>query len=188
MKKMGMPTKKVYIVSAICAIVVLAIIGWFLTRKHQVPSSTNSSDVTANTESTSSIPSSATPSTTSDKTQSAGSPVTSTPTTSSTPNLPKPTGTFVSNHRPNLSGQPAPNSMNSICITIEGASCQIAFIKDGISKALPSKVADKNGTVTWDWKLQDIGLEQGTWQIQAQATLGAQKQVSIDNLNLEVGP
>ena len=99
-----------------------------------------------------------------------------------------PSGNFVSNHRPNLSGTPAPNYMQSICNTTPGAQCQIIFTKDGVAKSLTPQTADRAGAVYWSWKLQDIGLTEGVWQIQAKATLGSQSKLASDAINLEVSP
>lgn len=98
-----------------------------------------------------------------------------------------PSGNFVSNHRPNLSGSPAPNSINSVCTTTPGASCKITFTKDGATKSLPPQIVDQGGSTYWNWKLQDIGLTQGSWKIEAIASLNEQASTSSDVLNLEVG-
>lgn len=110
-----------------------------------------------------------------------------TPTGNSQP-LKQPEGTFVSNHHPNLSGSPAPSSMQSTCETTSGATCQILFTKDGVTKSLPAQATDQGGSAYWTWKLQDIGLTQGTWRVQAKAVLGSQTQTADDATNLEVGP
>jgi cytoskeletal protein RodZ len=110
-----------------------------------------------------------------------------TPSSSSQP-LKQPEGTFVSNHHPNLSGSPAPNTMQSTCETTSGATCQILFTKDGITKSLPAQATDQGGAAYWTWKLQDIGLTQGTWKVQAKAVLGNQTKTADDATNLEVGP
>lgn len=100
-------------------------------------------------------------------------------------NLPAPSGTFISAHHVTLSSAPL---LNSTCNTVVGATCEIQFSKDGVTKSLTAKASDKDGTVSWDWKLQDIGLTQGTWQIEAIATLNGQIQTAQDTLNLEVQP
>ena len=101
-----------------------------------------------------------------------------------------PTGNFVSDHHPNLSGSPAPNTVESVCNTTPGATCQITFTNtnSGVVKSLPSKATDANGASYWNWKLQDIGLTQGTWKIDATATLDSQSKNASDAMNLEVGP
>jgi len=99
-----------------------------------------------------------------------------------------PSGNFVSNHEPNLSGSPAPNELASVCNTTSGATCQIAFTKDGVTKALPEQVTDRGGSTYWTWKLQDIGLTAGTWSITAKATLNNQMKTTNDALNLAVSP
>jgi len=98
-----------------------------------------------------------------------------------------PSGDFVSNHHPNLGGSPAPNQITSVCNTTPGASCQIIFTKDGVTKSLAAQTTDKGGATYWNnWKLQDIGLTTGSWHIQAKATLGSQTKTADDAMNLEV--
>lgn len=99
-----------------------------------------------------------------------------------------PTGDFVSNHHPNLSGQPAPNEITSVCTTTPGAMCQIVFTNGTTTKQLPSEKADAGGTAYWDWKLQDIGLTTGTWKIKVLASLNGQTKTSYDATDLEVSP
>jgi hypothetical protein len=99
-----------------------------------------------------------------------------------------PSGDFVSNHHPNLSGTPAPNLISSVCNSTPGASCQITFTKDGVVKSLSAQNTDSNGSVYWDWKLQDVGLTEGTWKIQAIASLNGQSKTAADTLDLVVSP
>jgi hypothetical protein len=99
-----------------------------------------------------------------------------------------PSGNFVSNHNPNMSGKPAPNLIQSVCVTTPGATCTITFTKDGTTKSLPNQTADGEGATYWDWKLQDIGLSAGEWKIQAKATLNGQTKTTDDPLNLRVAP
>jgi hypothetical protein len=107
------------------------------------------------------------------------------PSTSTAPT--NPNGAFVSNHHPDLDGSPAPNKMNSVCQTTAGATCEIRFIKDGVIKTLgPTKVGS-DGYAIWDWKLQDIGLTEGSWQIEALANSGGKTATTKDDLSLEVG-
>jgi hypothetical protein len=100
--------------------------------------------------------------------------------------LQSPTGVFVSNHRPNLSGNPAPNIISSNCDTTPGASCQISFTLNGVTKSLPIQSAGSSGTVYWTWSLQDIGITSGSWSIKAISTLGSQTTSTNDAMNLEV--
>lgn len=100
----------------------------------------------------------------------------------------KPTGTFVSNHHPNLSGRPAPNEIQSTCETSAGVQCQIIFTKDGVTKSLPAQTTDRGGAAYWTWKLQDIGLTEGSWKVTAKATNGSQSATADDAINLEVKP
>lgn len=107
---------------------------------------------------------------------------------SATANLIAPSGSFVSNHHPNLSGTPAPNTMQSVCTTTPGAVCAISFTNNGVTKSLTPQTADKDGNSYWSWKLQDIELSSGSWHIEAVATLGSQSLNSADVMNLEVAP
>lgn len=107
------------------------------------------------------------------------------PTDSNTP-LTAPTGTFVSNHRPNLSGSPAPNQVQSTCTTTPGATCQIIFTNGAQTKSLPAQTTDKGGSSYWSWTLQDIGLTEGSWEVTAKAVLGSQTKTTVDSLKMEV--
>ena len=97
-----------------------------------------------------------------------------------------PTGDFVSDHHPNLSGSPAPNTMSSVCTTTPDATCTIVFTKSGVTKYLAGETTDSNGSAYWYWKLQDIGLTAGSWQIQATATLNSQTKTASDAMDLVV--
>jgi hypothetical protein len=97
-----------------------------------------------------------------------------------------PNGVFVSNHHPNLSGSPAPNQINSVCTTTSGASCTIVFTNGSVIKSLPPETTDSGGSAYWTWKLQDIGLTEGTWKVQAKATLGSQTKTANDLMDLVV--
>ncbi len=108
--------------------------------------------------------------------------------TSSNVTLVTPTGNFVSDHRPNLSGTPAPNTMSSVCDTTPGATCQITFTMGSTVKSLPVQTVDSGGSTYWNWKLQDYGLTAGTWQIEAIAKLSGQIQTATDPTNLVVSP
>ncbi len=98
-----------------------------------------------------------------------------------------PSGNFVSDHHPNLSGSPAPNTLTSVCNTTPGAACQISFTMDGVTKSLPSQTTDSGGSTYWtNWKLQDVGLTAGTWKVQATASLDGQTQTAYDAMDLVV--
>lgn len=100
----------------------------------------------------------------------------------------QPTGNFVSNHKPNLGGSPAPSQEQSSCNTSPGATCYIAFTKDGATKKLDAQVADSNGNVIWNWDINTAGFTSGTWQITAVATLNGQTVSGSDQLPLDVQP
>lgn len=99
-----------------------------------------------------------------------------------------PRGTFVSNHHPNLSGNPAPNLESSACTTTPNASCKITFTKNGVTKSLESRTTDLNGSAYWDWRLQDVGLTTGSWDITAIAAANGKSLTTTDPLKLEVAP
>lgn len=97
-----------------------------------------------------------------------------------------PSGTFVSNHHPNLGGVPAPNVLNSVCITTPGATCTIVFTKDGVNKQLDKKVVDTGGVASWDWSLSQLGLSVGSWKVSARAENGSLVSTTEDSVMLEV--
>jgi hypothetical protein len=100
-----------------------------------------------------------------------------------------PTGGFVSNHHPNLSGSPAPNSLTSVCNTTPGATCEITFTKGDVTKSLPSETTDAGGVAYWNnWTLQSVGLSAGSWQVKAIASLNGQTKTALDALALMVSP
>jgi hypothetical protein len=107
---------------------------------------------------------------------------------SSSAALIQPSGAFVSNHKPNLGGSPAPSSEQSVCNTTPGAKCSITFTKDSITKTLESKVADSSGSVYWSWDVKSLGLSAGSWEIAATSSLNSQTLTSKDSLALEVRP
>jgi hypothetical protein len=100
--------------------------------------------------------------------------------------LTAPSGDFVSDHHPNLSGSPAPNSMTSVCSTTPGATCQISFMQGNTIVSLSKKVADAGGGAYWKYTLQSIGLTSGSWTIIATATLDGQIKSASDVMDLVV--
>lgn len=106
------------------------------------------------------------------------------PASNTTPRTP--TGTFVSNHRPHLSGTPTPNTESSTCTTTPGATCVITFTKGSTTRTLTSKKADAQGNVLWNWSLQQIGLTEGTWKITAIASNGDLTAKATDEIDLAV--
>jgi hypothetical protein len=122
---------------------------------------------------------------------------TSTPVPASTDNnkvpstsvtLTAPTGDFISDHSPNLSGSPAPNTEASTCSTTPGAYCTIEFTNTstGAVKSLSQETTDEGGSAYWNWTLQSVGLTTGTWQVKAVATLGTETQSASDAMNMVV--
>jgi len=99
-----------------------------------------------------------------------------------------PTGTFVSNHRPDLTGQPIERQEQSVCTTIPGASCYIEFIKNGLVEQLATQTADANGSCYWTWDISQAGLTGGSWTVIAVATAGSQTKTTQDSIALVVQP
>jgi len=102
--------------------------------------------------------------------------------------LAAPYGTFVSNHRPNLGGSPAPSQEQSVCNTTSGATCYIEFTQGSTVKKLGAQTVDSTGTAIWTWDVNQAGFGQGAWQITAIATLGGQTKTTADPTPLEVQP
>jgi hypothetical protein len=96
-----------------------------------------------------------------------------------------PTGVFISDHRPNLSGQPNPTQENSACITSPGATCYIEFTLDNVVKKLDTQTADKNGAVYWTWDVSKDDFTAGSWQVRVIATLNGKTAISTDQLDVQ---
>lgn len=97
--------------------------------------------------------------------------------------LETPYGSFVSNHKPSLS---AANTVNSVCHTTLSATCEIRFSKGSEVKVLGPDKVGATGYVSWNWKLQDIGLSAGTWQVEAVAKLSGKTATATDTIALEI--
>lgn len=97
-----------------------------------------------------------------------------------------PSGNFVSNHRPNLSGSPAPSSILSVCNTTPGAMCYIEFKYGSAVKSLKAAKANESGAVYWSWDVRSAGFTIGSWEITATATLDNKSTSTKDSLKLEV--
>lgn len=169
--------KKVIVIAT--SVILLTVIGLLLAYflMHKSPAHTSGENSTST-------------STTTNNSGSISSPKgdTTTTTTSVSPSTTPtdPTGTFVSNHHPNLSGSPAPNQESSTCSTTPGTKCEIRFTNGNIVKSLPAKTTDSNGNISWDWSLSDIGLTQGEWTITAIATNGNKVATTTDSMLLSV--
>ena len=103
---------------------------------------------------------------------------------SATPN--QPSGVFVSNHRPNISGKPYPSQINSTCTTTPGTTCVITFTKNGETKSLTPQKTDANGNTSWNWDIKDIGLTAGTWKIKAIASNGDLSSETLDPIEMVI--
>lgn len=120
---------------------------------------------------------------TSDKTQS-----TVVASTDQSQEVKKPFGTFVSNHHPQLSGDNAQLTIQSVCSSTPGARCTVIFTKGEIIKSLPEQVVGSDGSTLWEWNIKGAGITAGTWSIKAIAKIGEKSAETVDALNLEVAP
>jgi cytoskeletal protein RodZ len=108
---------------------------------------------------------------------STGSNKSSTSGTSTNAPLIAPSGVFVSSHHPMQT-----SNMASNCTTSPGATCQISFTLGNITKSLPIKTTDAQGTAYWqDWTPKSIGLTEGSWVIKATATLNGATSSTTDD-------
>lgn len=100
-----------------------------------------------------------------------------------------PSGSFVSNHKPSLSGTTVPKEEESTCVTVPGASCTIKFIKsDGSIKELTAQTAPQNGVIIWNWDVKSAGFTEGEWTIEATAYSGEKSMSNTDSIRLTVLP
>lgn len=97
-----------------------------------------------------------------------------------------PSGTFLSSHRLSLSGAGAPDRGRSVCRTTAGATCTIAFTRDGQTRELPPRTTDSSGTAEWDWSPAEIGLSPGHWDVRITASRGDQQRSVREAMGLEV--
>lgn len=102
--------------------------------------------------------------------------------------LVEPTGTFVSNHSPNLSGSPSPNKIQSVCSTTPHATCFIRFTKGDVVVETPKQEVDSGGGAYWTWTLADLNITEGGWSVEAVATLDGQTKTAKDSMTMEVKP
>lgn len=102
----------------------------------------------------------------------------------STATLEAPSGSFISNHHPSSATQ----SIESICSTNQGASCQFTFRLGSTVKALSKKTVGSNGSVSWVWTPSEVGLTSGTWEVTAVAELNGTQKSTTDPLGLVISP
>jgi hypothetical protein len=103
-----------------------------------------------------------------------------------------PSGNFVSNHNPDISGNPYPNQETSVCNTTPSATCTITFTMGSVTRSLSPQVVGNTGSVSWNWTVtQDndgSGFSVGDWQITSVATLNGQSKSASDSMVMKVGP
>ena len=100
-----------------------------------------------------------------------------------------PHGNFISNHHPNLDGNPAPSSIQSVCNTTPGARCHIEFTnQEGVVKNLAAQTTDSTGATYWNWDVAQAGFTVGSWKVKVIAVLNGQTTTANDAQNMEVEP
>lgn len=176
--------KKYWPIVLVLLVLVGASVYLLFIKKHTatsgtIPATTTSSHVTTQAKS----------SNTSSTTNADSQKSTGTSTTNGVVSLNKPpTGTFVSNHHPSLSGSTKPSGEQSTCNTAPGATCYIKFTSADVVKTLPSQVANSDGTVIWNWDVAKAGFTEGSWKITAVAQANDQSFATTDSMDLEVQP
>jgi len=99
-----------------------------------------------------------------------------------------PTGQFVSSHTASLNSSSnfGVTTEDSVCNTSAGATCEITFTQNGVTKSLGKKTVDGSGAAYWSgWKIADY-LTSGTWKITATASLNGQTTSTTDVNNLVI--
>jgi uncharacterized protein YneF (UPF0154 family) len=171
--------KRRIIIAAVVAVILVSLIAFFIIRRNQ------NSEVTSNPSTTQEEDKAAIQQGESPKNQNAvSSPETDKQAGSnaSGASVSAPEGNFVSSHKINSLS----STIESVCRTTKGASCEITFVQSGVTKSLGKKTADSNGTATWIWTPGAVGLSNGSWEITASATLNSSTQTSKDPMNLEI--
>jgi len=167
----------------VLVLVILAVKHLFFKDIQQIPSTHLTSQSQQKTQS--STPSSDTPSNDTSVKQNAPSPSGG---QAGSNNLVAPSGSFVSNHKPSLSGSSAPSQEVSTCNTTPGAQCYIEFQQGDIVKKLDAQTVDGNGSTNWKWDVAKAGFNEGSWQIKAVATYNGESKTTTDSFTLEVQP
>jgi len=175
----------VYLSAAIILVVIALGVFWHFHNKNKDIIPTTNPVTSANKSTSSTGNQQPTPATNPPPSDSAKNPSSQVAANGAT--LTAPYGTFVSNHRPSLSGaNNIPGSELSTCTTTPGATCYIKFTKGDQTRKLPSQNADGSGSTNWHWDVSQAGLSEGTWDITAVATLNGQTKSTNDAFKLEV--
>lgn len=103
------------------------------------------------------------------------------PTVSNSVQPSAPQGDFVSSHTITLS-----ENELSACNTTAGVQCKITFTMGSTTVSLPGKTTDSNGSASWNWTPQSIGLTPGSWTVTAVATNGSKSASTVDVNRLTV--
>jgi len=187
-------TKKSLLLALTALLIVIAAVGawWYFSHQGkqsivETPKNTQEQKTAADAQN-SNQPSTTEPSTTGTTSSKDTSTPATAPTLDTSVKPAAPDGTFVSNHRPNLGGSPAPNTESSVCHTTPGAQCTITFTNGSTTKSLATQAVDSSGNTTWNWNLAGVGLTVGEWTVTAKATNGSQVATTEDPLKLVINP
>lgn len=178
-KKQKKITRKRVIIFALIVLVILtfAVLYFKVIRKPQVtttPSTTAEEDAQAVKEGNSAKNANSVQSNPNDKQANTASP--------SNQGVITPTGNFVSNH----TIRSANDSIESICSTNVGATCEITFKLGDVTKSVGAKQTNGDGTAMWLWTPASIGLSSGTWEIIAISSYNGSTVSQADPRKLDV--
>lgn len=103
-----------------------------------------------------------------------------------------PSGRFIDHTTAYLETNPSTATIQSLCKTTPGATCQISFTKlrtkqlGDTVRRLPAQTTDGQGLTYWTWRVRDLGLDEGEWLVKAQATLGQRTESATDPIRLRI--
>ena len=93
-----------------------------------------------------------------------------------------PSGNFISAHK-----VPASAPLASVCNTTPGATCRIVLTQNGTQRTLPAQIVDAGGSTYWNsWTPESLGINSGSWTIEAIVTLNGQEKRAQDAMSLEI--
>jgi hypothetical protein len=185
---MKLKIKRIPVLIIIAAVILLALVVGFILSH---PAKKNVSVIPSSNPLAASSPAGSNKVPASDNSQTSGTQGTDSASAQSSPptaELLAPSGTFVSNHHPSLSGSTSPSSELSTCTTTPGASCYLQFTSGNDVKTLPAQKTDISGSTSWSWDVKTAGFHTGVWKLVAIATLDNQSKSTPDGFTFEVQP
>jgi hypothetical protein len=193
-KKKTLPKKSLLILPAVCVLIVAALIYAYYRSNTNSASSVSTASQTAKPYATGSS-ATAQPTKLPTATANPDPNVPGGSTGSSSSNqvgLDAPSGTFVSNHGSIYQPVVGTTTEESTCTTTAGATCQIRFTQGSTTETLDASQAtatkdSQNGTTSWTWTPNQVGLTAGTWSVAAVASLSGQTKNTLDQVALTIG-